>query len=46
MIVRKFTISCYGRVFWQCDADRISRFFRLFLEKLTAFAPFAVKNLR
>ena len=32
MNVREFTISSQGGVFGQCDADRISRFFRLFLE--------------
>ncbi|PAN69144.1 hypothetical protein CIW68_18805 [Enterobacter cloacae] len=46
MNVREFTISSQGGVFGQCDVDRISRFFRLFLEKWTAFATFAVKNLR
>ncbi|KTH75242.1 hypothetical protein ASV19_12240 [Enterobacter cloacae subsp. cloacae] len=46
MNVREFTISSQGGVNGQCDADRISRFFCLFLEKWTAFATFAVKNLR
>ncbi|OQD47342.1 hypothetical protein BWZ29_22375 [Enterobacter cancerogenus] len=46
MNVREFTVSSNGRVCRQCDADRISRSFRLFLEKPTAFARFAVKNLR
>lgn len=46
MNVREFTISSEGGVLGQCDVDRISRFFRLFLEKRTVFATFAVKNLR
>ncbi|ROU13324.1 hypothetical protein EB837_13790 [Kluyvera ascorbata] len=46
MNVREFTNSADGRVFRGCDDDRISRSFRLFLEKTTGFARFAVKTSR
>ncbi|TKK15090.1 hypothetical protein EcCFBP13530_21640 [Enterobacter cancerogenus] len=46
MNVRQFTVSSNGGVFRQCDAYRISRSFRPFLEKRTAFARFAAENLR
>ncbi|OEI72662.1 hypothetical protein BFG58_20850 [Enterobacter sp. ku-bf2] len=44
MNVREFTVSSGGGIFRQCDADRISRSFPLFLEKWTAFARFTAKN--
>ncbi len=46
MNVREFTNSRDGRVFRGCDTDLISRTFRLFLEKKTGFARFAVKTSR
>ncbi|OJX48001.1 MAG: hypothetical protein BGO85_08160 [Enterobacter sp. 56-7] len=44
MNVRTLTVSSSDGMLRQCDAERISRSFPLFLEKWTAFARFTAKN--